>query len=392
MTVGPCPNGSRPQAGKEGDLVWAGTALGELISLRAPWLGAYITIMAPLLLNGATLCASPPPTLPTWTASDAAAIVLGAPSAILAQTVRYLAWYYTCECIGTTTPEPAPVPAPTDQLPVLVPEPVQACDIATGQLVDAQMIPNLLIPFPGGVAPFSRPIVPGTTQLRLRAQIDSLGTANQNTPRLFQTDFYTDSGNAGLQQLILTPPVLDGEAIYDVDPQITSYSVHCYFNPPTGPVAIGSGASVQVEQFCAGEPGRLQPLCCPPDPGIVAILRDLQLQVALLVAREGPAGPLEELRSTVVQAEGTQDLELGARMVLVELNTLGSGVQLVRYANPDRTMRAGTVRFGNDFGWRRREHVDNVRCLFAAPNDANVVSWSLSSGTVARLVQLGEPR
>jgi hypothetical protein len=65
-------------------------------------------------------------------------------------------------------------------------------------------------------------------------------------------------------------------------------------------------------------------------------------------------------------------------------------VQTVPYAFPDRVMRAATMRFGNDFGWQRRQHLDAQEILFSVPLDSQVVSWSLSPGTSGSLIQLGQ--
>jgi hypothetical protein len=390
MTGSPCPGGSQPKPGFEKDIIWRSTNLEPLLSDFAPWLHAYLSVMAPFVLNGTEFCSQPPPPTPQFALDDVNLIALGGTSVLLRQAMNLAAWYYMCECSEQPTPAPPTLVAPPG-LSVNLPGPLQPCASisATDQDPDQgglQVIPDFATTGLTGMR-----IVPGTTTMRMRARIDQVGTANPNTQRGWTLRQFTDVGALpGLVELGLTPPVIEGEVVFSPDPTATQYLVDLTYGTLGNPIPIGSSQTVVVDSFCDGQPLSVQPECCPPDDGIIAILRDLQLQVALLVARAGPAAELEVLTTTNIVDQGQVILELGTRVVNIAIDLPGPLVTFNPYANPDRALKAGSIRFGNDFGWRRREIVDSTDCLFPVPGDTNVVSYALSPGTSGRLIQLGQ--
>lgn len=390
MAENPCTTGSRPKPGHESDAVWLGTSVGELISLFNPWLGAFITIASPLVVDTQNLCEEGPPPFPTWTPSDVVALSRGGSIALLQQTALHYAWYFSCECISAPTPTPVVQPAPPG-LPDLIPSHTVPCLTATGQLSPMTQAVQTLIPSVTPTVGGDRLALPfGATSVRLSAQIDALGTDTTHARNFTSLQVGPGGPGAGLPPLTITPPALSGQITYQLAAGMEGIQIEHSVTTHISDVAAGNSVSAQIEVFCGVPPGAAQPECCPPDPGLIGILLDLQAQVALLVGQSGPSGPLTELSATPITGEGIESLRVGARQVLIELSTLGPSVSFVLYANPDRAMRAGTIRWGNDFGWRRRDHVDSTRCLFPVQADSTVVSWSLSPGTSGTLRQLGK--
>jgi hypothetical protein len=338
------------------------------------------------------MCDEPPVPMPSWSPQDYALTAAGQITPVFTQTVLHLAWWQLCQCSSEPTPSPPRAPGGAG-LPLVPTQPGLPCSSYVGQLAPMTQPIAIIIPDGNQNGGFV-PLPPGATHVRYRAHIDSLGSVAPTQRRDFKTNTNRATGGPGLGMPLfsITPPALDGEVVLELEPGLISFQVEHSVNTFFTQLATGNSVTLNADVFCGGPPGYAQPECCPPDPAIINLLNDLSLQVALLVARAGPTGPLEQLLTSPISGEGSLNLELGTRQVLLELSALGPGTKFVPYANPDRLMRAGTIRWGNDFGWSRRLHVDSTRCIFPVPPDSNVVSWSISPGSAGQITQLGEPR
>lgn len=387
-----CPGGARPKPNAPAIVVAGGAALVAILCSRAPPLCPYVSALSALASEPATDCTPDPPPLPTWTAADVVGIATGQSTVKLYQTIRHYLWWEYCECVSGATPPPT-LFVPPQPMPVLAPALEQPCDVREASFTITLQTHDLIpVPGFGQVLDFWDALPSGVTHVQQTATILDLEPGHAAVGRTLTLHHGNPTlGTAGLPPLVLTEASPSATRLDALPSSSTMFLVRYTTQLGGGTLPVGEVISYKAEFFC-GEPGGAQPACCPPDMTLVALLEDLALKVNLLVERAGPSEPLEQLISTEIAGEGQLNLELGTRAIVVRTTTAGPSVELVPYATPDRAMRLGTVRFGNDFGWRRREHVDSLACEFSVPADMDVVSWSLSAGTSAELVQLGAPR
>lgn len=374
-------------------VILAATAIEALLLPQKKWLAPFVGTSGPLLVDSGVLCAGDPPVMPDWTKEDLIEVYQGNVLAKVKQTVEHLAWYQFCQCRDAPTPAPPLIPPPAG-LPQLPSGPVETCDQLHGEYARAPGQPFNNVPVIPPVAGL-QPIVQGATAVSITAQITvrppGVGELLRN---VFTVSFHDAAGVllAGTLTLDCDPLVNSGVVTISnsVLPANTAQVAVTQTCQPGGSCQTGRVAIIDLAFHCGSLPGRLQPECCPPDPTLIGKLDRLLLQMALVVSRLGPSVPLEVISTSPISGEGQLPLAQGARQIKFLLSTLGPGVQTVPYAFPDRVMRAATMRFGNDFGWQRRQHLDAQEILFSVPLDSQVVSWSLSPGTSGSLIQLGQ--
>jgi hypothetical protein len=392
MTSPLCPGGTQAKPGVVGIIIIAGALFELWLARRVKWLAPFIPFISPFIFDPSEVCAGEPPPFPDFSIDELGQLVTGGIVTKVNQAIQHLAWWEYCECIGAT-PSPPVIPPPAG-LPLMPVGPVEACAQQLVQYVqnnNAVSVGLVLVPSltNSGYLPA------GATSLTFEGRITNrppgLGDQRLN---VFNFHFLDTAGTTvlGTQQITLNPAVNNGTTIVTNVP-VPSGSVRydvVHDCQPGGSCHEGRQAILDLLWQCGPNPNLVQPECCPPDPTLVGKLDRLLLQMALVVARLGPTEPLQIISTTSISGESQMPLAQGARMLNFQLTTLGADVQVVPYANPDRIRRAATVRFGNDFGWQRRQSIDAQDNLFPVPFDSQVVSWSLSPGTSGTLVQLGQ--
>lgn len=385
-----CPNGAQPKAATPGVVAVGSSLLTTLIAAQAPFLVPFIQVLEPYILQSVDLCAGDPVPFPDITAVDLALLATGFTSSKMTDVVHHAAWYAFCECRGAATPPPPSV-IPPSEIPTWIAGQTPPCETLHVEWeIDRYGVgaePYLI-----GTPAAPRPFPAGTTRIRMTPK-HITGGPNQDSLQtyLFTTSFKDAAGVQIAQQYHVNSRWDAGVwTETPLEAAVPSGAVSYFVQARSGSGGQNAGARISYdhEHICAGA-GQIAPECCPPDPTLVAKINRIQLAVSEILERLGVSGPLNELNSIAISGEGQIALAAGARQINIALEQLGTDTKFVQYANPDRLMRAGTIRFGNDFGWRRREHVDSVDCLFPVPPDSTVVSWSLSPGTSGELVQLG---
>jgi hypothetical protein len=389
-----CPGGTRAKATTPPIVVAGIDLLVGLAISRIPYVGPFLSIVEPIVFEGSVVCNGDPPSFDPPNATDLIEAGFGRLTQNMRNMFLNVLWYQFCECADVPTPV-APVITPPPNLPIYVPGPVLPCDELTVEYSETRTGDvNEFEIYGSAAAPRGLPA--GVTDMKATVQIVSVGSAPTTfhsyqfvirflnaAGTLIDARAITCSQTAGVAGL---PTTLS----FSVDPAAVSWYI-LFVNPQDGTTVDQDGvAQLAVQSFCGVKPGRTQTDCCPPDPALIARINQIQIAIDQVLARLGLQGPLEVLASIAVTGEGLESIPAGARQVHVALTTLGQGVQLVPYANPDRLMRAATLRFGNPFGWRRREHIDAQSNIFAVPADSNIVSWSIHPGTSGTLTFLGE--
>jgi len=389
-----CPGGTRPKATTPPILVAGIDLIAGLLISRIPWVGPFLSIVEPVVFEGSIVCNGDPPPFPELQADDLLSLAFGKTTPRMSDAILNVLWYQFCECVAEPTPA-APVITPAPGLPVYVPGPVPPCDELTVEYSETKFGDvNDLDLYGSAIAPRGLPA--GVTDMTARVQVLSVGSAPTTFASYQFVMRFLDAAGVLIDARAVTCSQTSGQAglpvslSFSVLPAAVSWYI-LFSNPQDGTtVDQDAVAQLVVQSFCGVKPGRSQPDCCPPDPALVARINQLQVAIDQVLARLGLQGPLEVLSTLPVSGEGLVSIPAGARQVHVGLDVLGQGVELVPYANPDRVMRAGTLRFGNPFGWRRREHIDAQSAVFPVPSDANIVSWSIHPGSSGVLSFLGE--
>lgn len=385
-----CPNGVQPKPQTPAVVAIGSSLLTTLVGTNAPFLIPFLTVLEPYILNTIEICAGDPVPFPELTAGDLAALAVGFVSPKMTDVVHHAAWYAFCECKGTATPAAPYIPSPQD-IPTWISGTTAPCETLHVEW-DINRYGVGAEPYVIGSPTSPRPFPVGALQIRLTTK-EILPGPNQDSLQtyLFTTSFKDAAGVTLAQQYHSFARYDAGSWTYSNQTvPIPATAVTYFVQARSGTGGQNAGAVISYDhEFLCGGAGQIAPECCPPDPTLVAKINRIQLAVTEILERLGVSGPLNELNATAISGEGQLNLVSGARQVNIALDQLGGDTKFVAYANPDRLMRAGTIRFGNDFGWRRREHVDNVDCLFPVPPDSTVVSWSLSPGTSGELIQLG---
>jgi hypothetical protein len=387
-----CPSGTEPKPGTAELIIISGVAATALLTKRMPALGPFMGAMESLILDTGILCNGDPVEWPTFTPTDFTDLVRGIVSDNVIQAVHHAAWYGFCQCTGAPTPAPPPIES-IDGIPQNAPATVLPCqtlhfDFApefTGETGPYDLFGSALAP---------RGIPAGATSVRsIGIGVETAVTAHEVRKYDFEARFLNATGGTVLAKGPSAQYYSGEWHNEDFTSQIPATAVSWYViivnRTGSGGVWVEGDAVTADYEFYCKPSSALEVECCPPDPAVIAMINRLQASVNQVLDALAPPGALVEIASQAIVAEGTLQLRPGTRQVNVQLELLGGGTRLVPYAHPDRVMRAGTIRFGNDFGWRRREHVDNTDCLFPVPPDATVISWSLSPGTSGTLRELG---
>jgi hypothetical protein len=387
-----CPGGTRAKPGVVGIIIIAGALFELWLARRAKWLAPFIPFISPFVFDPSEVCAGEPPEFPQFSIDELGQLITGGLVVKTTQAIQHLAWWEYCECIGTTPAPPSLLPPAG--LPAVPNGPVEACESVHVVYSRAQHpFENLNVPL-YGTSSSPAWLVPNTTSVTLRGQIEVRPPDSfQNLRNVFSVAFFRDDGTTLTVNTTLDlDPLVNGGRVTQqlVLPAGTTRVFVKQDCQPGGTCQEGRVASIDMDFQCGNNPNALQPECCPPDPTLIGKLDRLLLQMALVVARLGPITPLEVISTTPITGEGQMPLAQGARQVKFDITTVGPGVKSNPYANPDRLMRMASMRFGNDFGWLRRQSLDNADNLFSVPLDSQVVSWSLSAGTSGSLVQLGQ--
>jgi hypothetical protein len=392
VTTPICPGGTRPKPGVVGVIIVAGALFELWLARRAKWLAPFVPFISPFIFDPSEVCAGEPPAWPEFSVDELGQLITGGLVAKLNQAIQHLAWWEYCECIGSAPA--APVLPPIAGLPAVPNGPVEGCESV--HVVYRQQdhpFESVSIPVYGELGNPAW-LVPGVTSVTLKGQIDTRAQEPGVTLRsVFNLGFSDATGTGSTASAILNlDPLVNGGVVSQqlALPAGTARVLVLQSCQPGGTCVANRVSSVDMQFQCGNNPLALQPECCPPDPTLIGKLDRLLLQMALVVARLGPTEPLATISTSPISGEGQMPLAQGTRQVKFLLSVLGPGVETVPYANPDRVMRAASMRFGNDFGWFRRQSLDAQSNLFQVPLDSQVVSWSLSPGTSGSLIQLGQ--
>ena len=153
--------------------------------------------------------------------------------------------------------------------------------------------------------------------------------------------------------------------------------------PGGGPCNAGMRFEARMEIFCSGQPGDLQPSCCPPDPTLTARI-DQVLQLVTLIQRQiapfayVPAG-------TAAGLTGAGELELAQLLGVSVLLTTLPGHYGLAEGDPDRLFDVGWLALGTADGFEAPRRITTSPFFLRASGDHTRLGYSLSPGVVAEV-------
>jgi hypothetical protein len=168
----------------------------------------------------------------------------------------------------------------------------------------------------------------------------------------------------------------------------TYYGVHAaHFGSPPFPSPL-SQVSYSTNGVCAGP--NLEPGCCPPDPSIDARLNQIITYLQFLMNHQqtgASTGWVDGVRHVGVTGAGHLDFVGKATAVRAEVTTVPPSVSIVT-GDPTFYWDLGFITpLAIDIPLRGQRLVFNPE-IFAMPPQATGVSWSLTAGAVADLIEL----
>lgn len=379
-----CAGGSQAKSTTPLWLVVGTVALEFLITRRFPWLGPFLTFLSPFAFDTSGFCASEPPDFPELTPADLAGIFSGQSGPKLAQLAQHVLWWEFCECIGGGTPA-APVVNPPADLPVIQPAPYAACAEEHGEHVDVNQWGQFDTI---GTAAVHKMTPAGATALRLTVTIVAQGTGSGSTRDSTASLIHFDAAGTQLAPsqgvlVAVTDPGMTASLDYAVPPTSASYYVYTQCQPGGGPCPAGRHVAADVRFFCGGEPNRLQPECCPPDPRLTAALERIEHLVTLVQRQAVPFAYVPQGETAGLSGNGELQVD-GLIAVTVLLTTLPPYYGMAE-GSPDAIFDVGWLSLGTADGFEAPRPIRTSPMFLRVGAEVTKIGYSFSPGIVATI-------
>jgi len=379
-----CPTGSHAKSSTPVWLVVGTVALEFLITKRFPWIGPFLAFLTPYAFDAGEFCAVEPVDMPEWSPADLAGIFTGQSGLKLAQTAQHVLWYEFCECNSGGTPAPPVVNPPAD-LPVIQPAPLASCASEHGEHVE----PNQWSAWDTiGTAGLRKMTPAGATSLRLTVSIVALGGPNgQNFDSTASLIHFNAAGtqlnpSQGVQ-VLGNDPDLTASLDYAVPPTSASYYVYTQCQPGGGPCPANRHVAADVQFFCGGDPTRLQPECCPPDPRLTAALERIETLVTLVQRQGVPFAYVPQGEDTGLSGDG--ELAVSGLLAVTVLLTTLPGHYGMAEGSPDALFDVGWVALGTADGFEAPRPIRTSPMFLRVGAEVTKVGYSLAPGVVATI-------
>lgn len=399
---------SSPQTGVINNLVIATGAAGIFSLIPGlEWLVAVGSALGVLTYDLTTICATDPPSMPTFSTAEILAFTTGAIGSTdfnnFVQKAHDLAaiivWQKYCKCDSGATPTAPTYPTSPPVTTVIQPS-TSGC--GSGQWSGLAALDNVghteaYNAFPhgaldgtiaqGGVTNVQIVAInPGTTsfQIRLRTVLSDIN--NTNGAQLV-IGFYSNSG------LISTVSPGSGQDYHtnDLTTTVTVPSLATFMTAFVSTNHLNSSSpkniTITVNALCGGATTS-QTNTCPSDPAVLALLNQI-LSVLTLIQRQHV--PFQYVLGAVHSGlTGAGQLTVTQLLGMkVELTTVSSVVG-IETANPDEIFGAGWVSWGTPDGFEKREFLAKNPYI-SLPENAQILDrfgYELRPGVVGRFTEI----
>ena len=322
----------------------------------ANWLSNIVGFLPFPDLTMSSFCASDPPAIPTFDATDALNVAsalagggvgLGVTATKITDLVQHLAWLELCECTSGAVPTYPTAPAPPAG--AVSPPPVGGSTVgACGSLHNGPVASptGAIVNWLGGGA-YALP--QGTTSMRLTVNHVSVGTrGHQNLgENLYLYDVYGASLN--VNAVFRSAPLGTSVYVIDRDPRVFFVApTHSYPGAATDDTLEGTW-----EFFCGGVPATgVQLPCCPPDTVATGLLEQLLTLVTLMQRQSVPFAYVPGALHTGLSGNGELAVQglIGAKITAAVPGRAGLDL-----GNPDTVYDIGWINWGNADGFIPRE-------------------------------------
>jgi hypothetical protein len=387
ICVGGGTSSSKPGFG-ETVVASAATFANMFLNSPSPWAAALAGAMAATAYDLTTFCASDPPALVVPTALEWAQfigtstpLVVGPIAPVIRDFFAYYAWFAFCKCDAGPAPIAAAAsePAATPQLNPPVPGQATAPCLSLGPFIHSVTSgqsfnrggPSL------NTVPASYVRVTTTT-----AVVVAPGPAIAYTH-----DFEDSSSGSIVAHTYSQPPGTVVTQIYAVP------SIGVTTQLQTQIVASVTGGTTSEETlwevFCNGAfPGApIQP-CCPPDPGLVSMISQIQQMVTLIQRQAAPFAYVYGANHMGLSGHGSFAVS-GLLGVSVAPTTIPSSYGL-EVGSPDEHFGLGFITLGTADGWTTSRPLDHDGTLMIPPSPGvfTSIGYTLAAGVVADIREL----
>lgn len=365
--------------------------IASVLPATATWIAPFLYYVDPFDVDISALCAGDPPAFPSFSASDALALIqrdkIGifiAASEKIYQIFQRWLWYRTCRCIGTSTPAAPSFPSAPADLPAINPPAyvslpiVQPCKTlqAAGTPYTANTgLHTLAMSITGLKATSIRwhlhtevTVAPGPTMTAIIQQVDAANGSINTFTKTFAM-----------------PNAFDFEYISPYYPNATELWVQWNAGTAGGTTT----AWARAEVFCDGDvPGAKESPCCPPDPVLQAQVNAILAMVTLIQRQLAPFATISGVEHTGLTGSGEISVQglIGAR-VLLTIDTGGVGYA---YGHPDAIFDAGYISWGDANGWQTSETL-SANPYRSTPECASLstkIGYTLNPGVTASILEL----
>lgn len=386
---------SAPRALAPGAVYLGGQALEAILvarfGLSAAW-ATLLTFVGAQSLDVNAMCATDPPSMPTFSALDVAAILAinplispGVEQRVI-DLITIAAWYTFCECSSTTTPAPPAGPAYPTDAPVVNPPgfiPTLGANPCIELRADAKSPGSLIV---GGVDNIHLPN-PSSSTVFVDGVVTQVGGTRPAYWEIYAN--YVFPNGSGTQSPIQHLPASGTPAIQMPAIPAGAVTLGVEFAQPF-PYSSSDLLALRVRIFCDGQlPGSgTASSCCPPDPSLLAQINSVLSLVTILQRQTAPFAYIQSTVHSGLTGSGEISVQglIGALVTVVSHGT-NTGVES---ADPDVLFEAGWFNWGNADGFSTRSLINCSPqiSLPAAAGQYTRIGYTLPVGTTISITEL----
>ena len=371
------------------------------------WLVAVGSALGVLTYDLTTVCATDPPAIPTFTASEVIAFTTGAIGSAdfnsfiqkAHDVAAAIVWDKYCKCDSGATPTTTVYPT---QPPVatITTSTTSAC--YTGNWNGLAELDNVActdmssglpnVGFGGNVTQGSctnirtAKLPPGVTNIRVRARTE-VSDAGGSNGASYVIGFWSNTTNLSN----VSPTAVSGAFLADLvsDIAVPSGTVFVTLLSTTSHLSSTTkkNISVQLEYYCGTAAGAVSNPC-PSDPAVLALLNQILTLLTLIQRQLVPFAYVLGAVHSAISGSGILTVSQLVGMK-IELTTVSTVVGL-ETADPDELFEAGWISWGSVDGFEKREFISKNPYISFPPN-AQILdrfSYNLRPGVVARFTEL----
>ncbi len=369
-------------------LVGSGTIATLLEKSGNPWLqfAAALLTLPELVLS--TFCSSDPPTMPTFTSAESAALLnvtfgvdLTSGLAKFADLVQNLAWQEYCHCTSGALVVPPPV-APPAGTPIYQPP---SAPVSTPCFSAAPTFAIYGGPDPAVYATF----FPTVEQIPTYYVASTRTTGHTGTGQPFTLGYRWTNGAT----LVDVPgPVTynDPQALISQSGPLSLPNVRALYFALTASPFLGTGDTdvfASVDVYCNGAMPGVQLPCCPPDVATQSSL-DLILKMVTLIQRQ--IAPFAYLTGTVhTGLTGNGQIAVSGLLGVAVSITLLPARAGRTLGNPDELYDVGWINVGTADGWGPRQFISSTPFILRpVAGDVTLIGYSIPADVTATITEL----